>query len=1486
MCRVSQLSRIQRGVMLCVSTFSIAAILGTSVCTQASAGSPGTNDGDGLIASGRKVLYDMKLPDKRRAIVYADGRATIYSKDGAQSQDTFLPRGSTLFGDVSRAVRAPGKSDVMLALMKNKAPNQEHPLNPFEDHEVIVVFKSGVSPAQDSFTVPSTALRALHRQSLKARTSQLNVATLPAYTNSLQANAVLAHIGVSRAERLFSRFSRSMLASMRSGIAATGRNVLDFSSAYKLHITGSPVLQAVRELEKSPAIAYASPNWHVTDMHTNPVELAQSTASFEISRTRSASSRFGASAGAGSENLPTNYGLSSSAQSLLNAPSVNAAVAFDEIDKQFHQLPGQGEIITNVSLGDLTDANNSGDPTGACVPYTQSFGPTTNVINGQRYIDWPSMPLIATYSADTNGQLSGSAAVCGQDSSLGEVGLDFSMMAPLPHANQRAGETGSAYTDLLGIAPGATYRLVVPRNFGGQSDIIAAFLGAAMQSPRPQVITASLGFGFDVNGFPGRYLEDDPLTAAVIQSIVQNFNIVVCISGNDGTREFTNAAIGPSGGSAATTQIPSGGTPTTLNDIADTTVPSADFDTGAIDVGGTTLDDIFAAPPQDPSSHGLASQHAFAETRWTGFAAFSSAFGSRVNVSAPSDNVLSLFHQLDPSKGFDNVGVAIEGGTSASAPEVAAAAAVAMQVARLTGHQFQRATDVRQFLADTGTVVPKVPQADVYNNVGPQINVGNIVDTLLQKGGRHVLPGVARVAIEQRRNDSPLDSFFITDTDPGNIDLLGPVSSADNTLTGRNQKAWITIAPDWEGLPQNVDFRLNVVGNDSTSLGLTRWTRLLPEQILRAAGLQLVSSTARTVQLRYRAFIGHHTLAQVTFALTFGPAQPTTREVLAPVAPAVAIGMNIPVTYDLRNVRDVQNPVLLITEPGRFDITFPFLPQNVSYTVPLTALSGTIKVPISALQGGGIYGIGVRYGSICCDPHYGIPVTLYSDFAFTRVGPNSTTRPAAPMFSIPGQTGMQHSIQFPDGTPLKVTWDVSKISGANGAALELSAPGPGIRFQNLNLFNNPNGTTRDANGLDTGSVSFIPLSGVSGVASFDPKTLGIVPGMAQSARIVPMRGASIVGEAGDVSTIHMQGVVPPDGGGFSGNGGYGISRASSSGFFATVGFEVDGGIFSSLYTFDQNTNKVTSVIAHMVSPQGSASLDFFDTIGTSVYANDIAVYRHTNEQNTGAFSQDYSTFNAATGAILGAWTPPVPAGTRVGIRNASVNSIGDNVAFQGSLVSVATSSQISTDVFESNLAQNTFSQYYDVTPGKVDARCRNGDIIGFDLNSITNVAVGGEYFCGDLMTLNFNTGALDELQTSPPTGFSFQEGLAVDPATNKAGAVRFKPSIHSDIFTIYDLATKSSVQIPVVPIGKFTANDDINHLFLIALDFQQNVRTDNNALSAIQVYNENGTLLKTLKTFDINFQLRPIGLHNIQINPSRRTGYIVSPFGELEPFAY
>jgi hypothetical protein len=72
-------------------------------------------------------------------------------------------------------------------------------------------------------------------------------------------------------------------------------------------------------------------------------------------------------------------------------------------------------------------------------------GPTTLLKNGQRYIDLPTMPLIPAYVAEPAGTLSRTASVEGTgDPVLSEIGLDFSVMAPLPDGDNAPATPGPA----------------------------------------------------------------------------------------------------------------------------------------------------------------------------------------------------------------------------------------------------------------------------------------------------------------------------------------------------------------------------------------------------------------------------------------------------------------------------------------------------------------------------------------------------------------------------------------------------------------------------------------------------------------------------------------------------------------------------------------------------------------------------------------------------------------------------------------------------------------------------------------------------------------------------------------------------------------------------------------------------------------------------------------------------------------------------------
>ncbi|HKU67506.1 MAG TPA: S8 family serine peptidase [Candidatus Baltobacteraceae bacterium] len=1099
----------------------------------------------------------------------------------------------------------------------------------FAARQVVVVLRPGIT-LPDSLSLTSQQRAAL-RLSPGAK-----VKTQPAprsYSGDPTLDSALTAVGVSAIHRMFTGTQLARVQMMRTR-AHNQQQTLPIENGYVLEIQNGTVPAAVQRLRKIPAVAYAAPNLRVSTMNLPAQllpkkELAHADSVMQSGHAQLAARR-AQSMTLGRSDVPANYAVAYSAQSMLNAPGVNAIAAYDEIAQRFHQLPGTGEIITNVSLGDVVDSSTNPSP---CRNFDtwNGFGPTVELVNGQHYLDLRSLPLIPVYTADDNGNLSGSGSACGEDPFLGEVGLDFSVMSALPHDQQRPGAIGQGYFDLLGIAPGAQYRLVVPQtttsfiptiwNGPTTADLVGAIIGAANQVPAPNVITMSLGWGFDAYGFPSRYIEESPVIQAAVAYAVGK-GIVVCISSGDGLRTYTNAPVGPSGGTVPIQTVSSGGT--SIFDDAYSTTPSQVVDSGAIAVGGTTLNDITSAPGWQPQYAQYRDQLAFPEVRWNGLGSFASGYGSRVNISAPSDNILSESFQ----------GVGIEGGTSASAPEVAAAAAVVMQVARLTGHPFTDPLAVRSFLESTARPVPNVPQADVQINVGPQVDVGNAVETLLKQGGVNLTPQVNRVAISQRYPQVG-DFVFTSDTDPTEIDLNDTYAGMYAQL-GSSAFAPITIAPDWEGLPKGTSFRLYVNGSPKNVLGTGPWARLMPNDLLSAAGLPLYSQQFRTVNLTYQAYVGFHSVAHASIALTFQPnSQDLEGEGPAPVVPPVVTGTTIPVQYDLSayDPSQVSNPQLIVSYPGRMSIWDDGDPgYKPDYTVPLTQTKGTVNIPISALAGDGIYGIAVQVNVLS---HYASPfmfqiglndAPIGSITAYTRVSTAGTNRPAAPILSyiggpqFPQESG--HAIDLPYNSPFQVTWDVSNVPNATGATLEISAPGPNI-WGNANTFNNPNGSVLDNNGVDTGSAYTLSLSGTNGTMIVNPWA-SLVGATQYAVRVVPMNGSKAAGEAGDVSTILTHGIIPSDGGSLA--LGFDVNKNGGPGILTSNQLDGTGRVDTSIQTFDQGTDLVTSDVALLSTDPGPGAtmgsgsmVPFYDMSGFGINSWDNSAFVGVTKQQWDAF---------------------------------------------------------------------------------------------------------------------------------------------------------------------------------------------------------------------------------------------------------------------------
>jgi hypothetical protein len=1415
-------------------------------------------------------VYELTLPKGQTAIVRGN-LVQVFSKTHHLVAEKLYPPGARYDGNGHPAV-LPAPAEIANDVMAG-------PQRPFVAGRVIVVYRDGVSAPRDVASVDPATLRSLRKL---VATRALSFPQVPAYTNNAALNRTFATLGVDRSERLFRAFNRSQLESLHASAVAAGGSALDFSNAYRLHISASSVQNAVKALSTLPQIAYVSPDWSVRTMRSASLPVQRNVLEAAKMRARAIASRpVDESNGVElpmASHLPTNYALTSSLQSSLNTPSLGVSAAYDEIESRFNQLPGEGERITNVSIGDLDSATtNINDP---CYGYVSGDGPTTILQGGQRYLNLPSMPLIPTYTADDTGDLNGSGEVCGTDPSIGEIGLDFSVMAPLPHNLQRSGETGDGLTDLLGIAPGAQYRLVVPASSDpGTTDIDGAILAAALQTPRPDVITASLGFGFDEYGFPSRYLEEDPITESIVASIVNQYHIVVCIAANDGTRTYTNVAIGPSGGSAPTNTTPTGGTPSSINDDELSTAPAGVLDSGSIDVGGTTLDDIFANPPQYATGAAVA-QHAYTETRWTGFRSFSSGYGSRVNVSAPSDNIVSFTHETPqfnctfppsgpPSCGFtggqpDSVDVVLTGGTSASAPETAAAAAVLLQVARLTGHPFTTPQTLRKYLEQSGTPVPNVSQADSTLNVGNQVDLRSAVEGMLAKStSASAKPHVVRVAVEQRRDYGGIDAEFMSDTNRNDIAIgTDPVTNLSDELS------WITIAPDWEYVPATATYRLVVAGHPQSILATTPWARLLPATILKAAGESASASSGETVKLRYEARNGSRIIASTPLTLTFTGGTSTLVGALAPNVPSVVTGTTIPVKYDLTGVSGTSSPQLVVSEPGRVDPATGAL-FRAAYTAPITGTTGTIKVPVSALQGAGIYGIGIEL--------QGSATGTLSDFAFTRVEVNSSTRATAPLLASNG-SAEAHTLEIPYNSSFQVHYDVKNVPNATGAQLEISAAGP-TAYGNENPFNNPNGSREDNNGTDTGSIYYVPLSGTSGTVTVNAKTAGLLPTLIHLVRVIPMRYGQAAGEASDASSVTMDGILPNDGGAI--NGGFAVNPGGTDGFLTSNQETAGGEILSSVETFDQISGQITGTTAT------SAGTTEYLLGSWGFFPNDTSMV--DTEPEVGSASPQYNLLAPVSSNTLGAtWSPP----SGLFVYDTALNTVNETAASLAFNLSVPPSQ--AWHVFTSNIATNTVGQTFDLSPAltsmgspEVGTIMQNpgGNIVAA---TALDVSKPGLTIIGNttMVTLNLTTGALASFDDS--LGHGTPEAAAIDPGTNLAAVL----TTFDSGLSIYNLTSQAGAEtnLGVGPdfAGVSVSNDPTHNWFVIAEPVGQDALTNNNAISNVVVYDESGNHVETLERFswfDGTFILLPGG--GISLNPSQRSGYVSGHNGTgIEPFSY
>ncbi|WP_438302643.1 S8 family serine peptidase [Streptomyces sp. HUAS TT11] len=1199
-----------------------------------------------------------------------------------------------------------------------------------------------------------------------------------------------------------------------------------------------------RSLRGTRGIADAEPNRYVNTMNTGARSLPSTAVrSFPAARP-SGSARTGKTARTSPPDaVPANDTLTTSAQAFLNSGGVNAIGAFSLLQGRYGQQPGTGETITNVSIGDLTDQSMADDGDS----YVQSNGPTTVLRNGQRYLDLPSMPLIPTYVAKDSGGLDGAASTEQQDPSLDEVMLDFGVMAPLAHDRQRPEATGSGYTDLLGIAPGADYRLVVPQQ--PTTDRIAgALLAAAHQSPRPDVITASLGFGTDAEGFPGRYLEDDPVIRAVVTSIVHDDGVVVSISSNDGTRLYTPASVGPDGGSTPTDLAPDNRSATTIADDAESTTPSRVPDSGAIAAGGTTLDDTLAAGPQGDATT--------AETRLSGFGTFSSGFGSRIDLSAPSDNILAFSHQAQGAA--QDVAVSLNGGTSASAPEIAAAAAVVLQAGRLGGHRLTP-VQVRDILEKTGRAVSTPPQIDRALHVGPQIDVTAATERALGRSSGS--PSLVRLSVAHRVTIGDLGGAFMETTDPGRIDLGDPSTGGN----GEGLVGPVTFAGDTTGVTGRAQYTLTVgktvFRSDSPAI------RVTPAQLLTAAGLPLTSTTDRQITVAYRVLVDGRTRVSTTRTLAVGPSDGTYAEATAPDAPAtVGAGHPVTVSYDLTGVASTSDPQLVVSTVGHWNPSLAPL-FTAGWHQALTAPKGTVTIPAEAFaNGGGLYGIGIAQRGFG-----GNPLSVaYGEFAPIRVdGGTAANRPAAPVLT--GANGIAgHTAEVSrDTSRFTLRYDVRDVAGAQSAEVEFAAPAP-TQHGTLNTFTNANGTRLDHDGVNSPSVLHRTLPAVSGSVRLDAAALGLGSSDSYNVRVLALgRNGQVVGQASPLSTLVFDDGPAPGGASvesFAAAGSHSVAAlATASGGSEVRHYSTATGRYGDVITSDPGSGSSYEVVgatanrvllAHKATADGDVRVETWNTTTDSLTGVTVLpadTYTYVTGRIDGVHNRGAVLLHGTDKADL-----VLPVDLGAGTTGDPIQA--DPTGVPAGTYSLLTLDSATGDVFLAKAA-GAFNCLGGVTAAKVDPVTRTVTGLGSTSGCSHGIASDG---AGTLFNLSATVPSVNIVPTSVLGPIDETGGETADAMSVRLG----KASA---------LAVDGTHRIAVVsyatPEGKayFGAGMWV---------------PDNNATSQLVVVDlTTGTVIRTLTGF-------AIGTHGgaenaLQLDPGTRTGWTYGPNDQqIQQFSY
>jgi hypothetical protein len=275
-----------------------------------------------------------------------------------------------------------------------------------------------------------------------------------------------------------------------------------------------------------------------------------------------------------------------------------------------------------------------------------------------------------------------------------------------------------------------------------------------------------------------------------------------------------------------------------------------------------------------------------------------------------------------------------------------------------------------------------------------------------------------------------------------------------------------------------------------------------------------------------------------------------------------------------------------------------------------------------------------------------------------------------------------------------------------------------------------------------------------------------------------------------------------------------------------------------------------------------------------IWGSDIGLFGSYTPSSQGT----YTLLNpVATGTFGPPFMPPYGEQGLFAAAN-HVNTTGAFVGMSGTLLSRQ------TFAFTADLAQNTFTGPFNLNA----VAGQHPTMLGVAQNTqtgsiVVGLSTGGSGGSGEFAVVDPSSGAVSSFAGVGPGG---PVGMAIDSNSNKMVSADLGGNL-----SIYDLTTQSGFVVDLLGrdsgVGFYSAADSTRSLFLVEAAYASDSFTNNNSLSTILVYDEQGNLKENIERFNFFNAAYVIAASGLIVAPARRVGYT---FGngsyQLEPFTY